>query len=154
MKMYHVTTLENAEKILEEGLKIGKVGGFTVGGEWADDIYGVRPVYLSASPLSFDPLPDDQVRLEVDVGGLDLAADLPHLVDYGAYVDDRGLWWEDKYLPLRFRKLLGQGFDRDGEFEYTFFLEPGPVVEAAIKVTGTAAVLEDIPSRRIELYNI
>jgi len=141
---FHSTTSEKAQKILEYGLRAGITDGFTQAGSWADEIYGTRPVYLSLDPNTFK----GDVVLSVDLSGIDYVADLPSLVDYGAYVSENGLYWEEGELPEPFTYLLN-----DGEFWFEEFLEPGPVRDAAVDTTRTLAVLEDIPSDRISVYN-
>jgi len=141
---FHSTTSEKAQKILEYGLRAGITDGFTQAGSWADEIYGTRPVYLSLDPNTFK----GDVVLSVDLSGIDYVADLPSLIDYGAYVSENSLYWEEGELPKPFTYLLN-----DGEFWFEEFLEPGPVRDAAVDTTRTLAVLEDIPSDRISVYN-
>ena len=82
----------------------------------------------------------DWVLLKVDVRGLDIAADLGFLIDYGAYIEEDGFWFKRK------PNWLG-----DDEYSYedlqgsdTFDLN------SVIKNTGTFVVLENIDVNRIK----
>lgn len=146
--MYHTTSREAAEKIQEEGLKVGQVDGFFIdAGNWADEIYGARPIYLSADPEAYRRHSVDEfVTFKIDVSGLSLVADLPSLVDAGAYVDEDNklIYWDDP-IPDPVAAVLPKG-----EARFRALVNPNsPAAQAAIKITGTAAILEDIPPERI-----
>lgn len=144
---YHQTTAERLERILAEGLLVGSERELTDAGGWADEVYGVRPVYLSEACGWLKPACPEQPVLEIDVSGLVLAADLPSLVaEHGAYLDESGdgMWWEDGALPD----------------ELVMFADPltdivsfgdllAGAASAAIEVTGTAVSLVSVEPARI-----
>ena len=143
---YHYTSKENYDKMQKEGLKINQSQHLTHGGEWVKNAYGITPIFLSLKPLKqFGPrMPYgsnyDWVLLKVDVRGLDIAADLGFLIDYGAYIEEDGFWFKRK------PNWLG-----DDEYSYedlqgsdTFDLN------SVIKNTGTFVVLENIDVNRIK----
>lgn len=147
--MYHITTAENAEKILQEGLKINSpertltVSTFK---DWAQEIYGAWPIFLSADNYGWvEDDPDLPAVLRVDTSGLPLVADIPSLMDTGAQLDVDYVWWEEGFEFDQLRDVID-----DGVLYYKDLLDPNsPVAKAAIELTQTAAVLEDIPPERI-----
>jgi hypothetical protein len=75
---------------------------------------------------------------------LNLVADLPSLVDYGANVEEELLWWEEGEEPPELEPYLNMG-----EIEIFDLMNEPDVIKAAIRTTGTAAVLDDIPPDKI-----
>jgi len=143
MIAYHATSHAAAERILDNGLRVGQPNNLTMGGVWADEIYGIRPIYLSMQPGYYS----GDIILEIDLSRIDYVADLPSLVDAGAIVAESGIYWED-HTPRPFI-----GLSDNGEFYLDDLLDPGNVmVDTAILVTDTLAVLEDIPPNRITIY--
>ena len=141
--MYHSTSPENAETISSQGLKVGMKSAHTTAGEWADRFYGTRPVYMSVEKGKYEGQP-----MAVNISGLDLVADLPGLVDTGAYQGEEGMYWEEGEQP----PIMDDYVDEDFMIYYEDLLTPDhPVAEAAIKLTGTAATLEDISAEKIKL---
>ena len=143
---YHYTSKENYDKMQKEGLKINQSQHLTHGGEWVKNAYGITPIFLSLKPLKqFGPrMPYgsnyDWVLLKVDVRGLDIAADLGFLIDYGAYIEEDGFWFKRKPNWL-------------GDDEYSYEDLQGSEtfdLNNVIKKTGTFVVLEDIDANRIQ----
>ena len=154
---YHSTPPWQADVIEANGLKTNSKGiGFTVAGNWADEIYGMRPIYLSAEPGKGGGREYEGATLEVDVTGLELYPDLPTLVDYGANLeeDGSGMWWDYDEVPSEMQVSYANGapiLDPDGYIEYDMLLWPGDAAaKAAINLTDTVAVLQDIPPDRIK----
>ncbi len=145
--LYHSTPPYQAEVIEANGIKVGSEGvGFMIGGNWADEVYGTRPIYLSAKPGEGGGREYEGTIFEVDATGLELYPDLPTLVDYGAYTEEDGMWWDYDEVPPEMQNVV----DSDGFIEFEEFLDPdSPARGAAIHLTGTAVVLEDIPPERI-----
>lgn len=145
MKLYHSTNPKNVANIQNDGLKINQASAHTKAGEWADEIYGMRPVYVSTQPGTYQG-----TALEIDGDDLILVADLPGLVDVGANISDNndGFWWEEGNEPAELLKYL----DEDGFMTFDALLEPnGPATLAAISLTKTGAVLHDIPPELISV---
>lgn len=135
--VYHSTDPKFVDIILREGLKIGRSMNYTKSGVWAQEFYGTNPIYVSLIPDKYEG-----VVFEVDVTGYRLYADLPSLVDMGAYIEEDGtIWWE----------VSPPGFDE----EYTMedILEDVRLSEKCINLTDTAAILENIPVDRLKLVN-
>ena len=102
--MYHSTDPKNAAAIQQSGLEVGRESAHTTGGEWADEYYGTRPVYVSVQKGTYEGKP-----LAIDTSGLDMVADLPGLVDTGAYIEEEGVWWDEGSEPediLNFAELV------------------------------------------------
>ena len=147
--MYH-TTLQprNAESIEANGLRVGsKEVGFSMASNWSNDVYGGRPVYLSMKPSEGGDRRYEGITFEVDVSGLTLYPDLPTLVDYGAYVEEReGMYWEYGEVPSEMEGVV----DGDGFISFDDLLTPDSAAATAVnKLTGTAVSLEDIDPERL-----
>lgn len=107
------------------------------------------PVFLSTR--SDDPEQRDfrayaPVCLRVDVTGLRLVADLPSLIDTGAYIDldDEVLWWTEGREP--------RGFKNIGEVSFYDLIRPGdPICQKAIRLTKSCACLTNIGPERISV---
>ena len=141
--MYHSTDPKNIDAIQQAGLQIGRESVHTTAGAWADEFYGTRPVYVSVQKGKYEGQP-----LAIDTSGLDLVADLPGLVDTGAYQEEEGMYWDEGAEPPEMLDFVDDG----GMVYFDDLLSPGhPIAMAAIELTGTAAVLEDIPPERIQL---
>jgi len=151
--MYHTTNPKNIPSILSKGLKINP--GFDKGGksraskEYMEDAYGgIQPIFLSKEPAAYK---NGEV-LKVDVDGLPLVADIPGLVDFGGELTDHSVYWDEESTPEELWDLTSPetGENVEGELEYEDLREPGPIANAAIGITKTAAVPEDIDPTRIE----
>lgn len=142
--LYHYTARERLASILEGGLQPGSPAELTLTGAWALPFYGCAPVFLTTAAHE-GYAREAPVMLEIEGEGLDLMADLPALVDQGAYYDlDAGmLWWDSKTPPP-------EGLPEGIAIEE--LLVPGhALTEAAILATGSAASLEPIPTERIRV---
>jgi len=115
---YHTTHETTADAVEEEGIHAdhgGFVGGFTLGDHWADEIYEMRPVYLTKESGKSSTRPYDGVVFEVNIGDDILLPDLPSLADeeganlelgggeYDEYDEERDelqrgphVWWSDR----------------------------------------------------------
>ena len=145
---YHSTPPWQAEAIEENGLKTSSGGlGFSIAGTWADEIYGNRPIYLSVEPGKGGGREYEGTVFEVDTTGLQLYPDLPTLVDYGAYVEEEGVYWEPEAEPEEMSPFV----DGDGMLYFEDLLAPGhPAANAVMAMTGTAVSLSDISPDRIK----
>ena len=156
MKMYHSTTPNAIDIILRDGLKTGMLGiskraetdgGYTMAGNWADEHYGTRPVYLAVKQGLYGQAARQLgLELEVEVDPQTLVADLPSLVDTGAFIQGDGVYWEYDDVP----SMMKAAVDGDGFVSFDDLLVPGSrAAKAAIFTTGTAASPVDIPLERI-----
>jgi len=144
--MYHATDPANVNSIQQSGLEVGRESAHTMGGAWADEYYGTRPVYVSVQKGKYEGTP-----FEIDTAGLAVVADLPSLVDTGAYQEEEGMYWDEGSEPQQMLDIV----DEDGMVYFDELLSPGSAAaQAAISVTGTAAVLEDIPPELIQLSEL
>ena len=165
--MYHTTTASNAKSILREGLKPQSRGGYTTayGDAAMLSYYPRRPAFLGAKPWATSG-PSDTV-LEVDVTDIPLAADIPTVAeDVGLYYGGLVLREFDGHRETyrtRSKKALqllepyaSRTVGDAGNYEDQIHMEdlatPGsPVAEAAIELTGTAAVYDPIPPERSKI---
>lgn len=143
--MYHSTNKKNKKNILENGLVVNNSGGFTIGGSWAHTVYGGNPIFLSDEKERYSE--EGFITFAVDVTGLNLLADLPTLIDFGANLEeDYTMWWGYGESPKNFEMFLDDGaisaYDIIGNDDFN---------KTAIKVTRTAAVMENIPAERVVL---
>ena len=138
--MYHSTSPNNVEAILSQGIKTGRESAHTQAGAWADEHYGVRPIYLSVEQGKYEGY-----SFAVETAGMRLVADLPTLVDRGANVEAETLWWDDGEEPEALEPFL-----ENGEIQIFDLLNDQEAIDAAIKTTGTAAATEDIPAEKIK----
>lgn len=151
--MYHVTIKKNIDSILTNGLKINQPIYMTVGGVWSHKFYGCNPIFLSVKPNKTKKqnlVEVGDVILEVDIRNLNLVADLPSLVDHGATIEYgfNSLYWDEDYEPMKLRKYL-----TNGELYFDDLLTPNTqLIYDTIKVTGSAAVIENIEPKYIKLY--
>ena len=150
--MYHLAPAHLRERILQEGLRCGMSGGFTVDAIWADEVYGCRPVFLSLEPgRSADTRYELAGRdvWQVDTAGLELVADLPGLYDSGASVEPgEGMWFHEGYTP----DALAPFEDDDGLIGFDDLTDA--CAAAAIAVTLTAACLSDIAPCRLSFEQV
>ena len=150
---FHITRRRFLNKIKSEGLSPGKnVGfGFTQAAlEQFYKYYDIWPIFISKEPwLTKKEVEDNElVVLSIDITGLKLTTDLPSLIDHMAYVSDydEGIIYWGSDLPKEL-----EGFDSDGEFFINDFLKDEDLIKAAIKLTGTAAVMSNIPPDKIKV---
>jgi hypothetical protein len=133
---FHRTTPDRLTSIMAQGLHINCMVNLTLSGEWSFEVYGLRPVFLSqSSDTRYDT--HAPVLFEVNVAGLSLVADLPALVDVGAYydLDDYAMW-----------------FETGPELSFDDLLNPlSYVCHRAIRNTKSAVCLASIPSERLQL---
>ena len=153
---YHITDASRAQSIEVQGLLMGQEACLTnEAGTWAHSYYGAGadlcPIYLSQSPYITDEEAwewgiKEVALFEVNVSGLKLMADLQGLTDASGQITDEGtIWWEDEDEPPALEGLLD-----DGETAILNFLEDDSYINAAIEITKTATVVQDIPSERIK----
>lgn len=151
-KLYHFTDKKNIDKILSDGLIINSSANLTKAGDWAHKIYGVNPIFLAFSINNRFNLNEYSI-LEVEVNINDLVADLPSLIDCGAYVgdidnsNDCEIYWIDD-IP---KELNSHCTEDSCEFMASDFLQDKELIKAAMKVTDTAASLRSINSNKIKL---
>lgn len=148
---YHTSDIDSINIINSLGLVVGKkTGGFS-NVSWADKFYGIRPIYLSQYPWAQNY--PGKFTIEVNVSGLQLWPDLPSLVDSGAEPTLHGKLIWDNATPsgprwARFKELL---INRNARLEVQIsdLLSDKELALAAIDLTGTAVVMNDISPERI-----
>ena len=145
---YHTTSPENIEKIRKQGLKINPsgIGKSLASLDWMDSIYGMTPIFLSREPGTYR----NGVVLKVNVEGLNLVADVPSLADWGAQIteDKDRLFFDEGDAPEELSEYLNES----GEILYSDLINPEyGGTKAAIDLTNTAAVMEDIGPELIEV---
>ena len=144
MRAYHSTTKKAATIILNYGLLPGKNGGFTEDGSWADNIYGIRPIYVSLEPGKFE----GEIILEIDVTDIKIYPDFPSLVHEGAYIEDDFMWFSEDDEP----PLLKPFLNNDGEIYFYDILHSDGIMLAIITLTGTACILDPVPPEKISVF--
>lgn len=146
-KWYHVTNHDRVKSILQNGLKINSTYNKSIGSiDWAPDVYGMNPIYISKNKGTYK----GGILLEVNVDGLDLVADLPGLVDYGAYIDQNNslIYFEEDEVPSQLQPFANE----DGEIYFEDLMNSHyNVCKAAIELTETAAIMQNIPPENIKL---
>ena len=145
--MIHRTRPELVDSILREGLRTDMPVNLTDCGDWATVWYETNPVFLARPDAAFmEAIAEAGAVIEVDVGGLDLVADLPSLCDIGGKVDEGIIWWKAGREPPELSPYL----DEHGGIEIEHLLDPRTdVCRGAIAATGTAACLADVPPDRL-----
>jgi hypothetical protein len=113
---------------------------------------GIKPIFFSKKPQYNRAVGiKDQHILEVNLRGIPLVADLPELVERGAYWDDHhggGIYWEqlDQTPP----GLVASIDHATGLIYFDDLLTPGSgTARAAIMLTGTAATIYPVGKERI-----
>lgn len=117
---------------------------FTQEGSWADEVYGKRPIYVSLRESSRY----SGTLLRIDTKGLSLYPDLPSLVDIGAYVEEKGMWWEEDEEPPLLKPYLDK---YDGFIYFVKLFKHKAIREAAIKTTQTGVIFNAIEPARIQV---
>lgn len=147
---YHTTEAARVDTILREGLLPGKPLWFTTKGAAGHDFYNSPVLYFSRERGLYHA--DDSAILQVSLRGIDVVADIPSLVDFGAYVGTPGddfevvYWMHDDVVPPRLRGFVDPDdllLSRD-DLEY----DDGCIF-ACSYVTGTIATHKSIPPDRI-----
>jgi hypothetical protein len=135
-RWFHRTTADRVKSITTQGLVINSNQNLTLDGDWSFIIYGCRPIFVSQQPdTSYKT--DAPCLFEVNADDLPLVADLPRLVDLGAYydIDDYAMW-----------------FKKGPELYFDDLLNPyNPVCIYAIQKTQSAVCLTSIPSHKLRL---
>jgi|LakMenEpi03Aug12_release.lakeMendotaPanAssembly.Ray.scaffolds.fasta_scaffold148605_2 hypothetical protein len=145
-KAYHTTSRDRLDSILKDGLKINSKENFSVGSlTWMKTAYKMIPIFVSFEHMKYKD--DNSVFLEVDISGIDLVADIPSLVDLGAYVEDDYIWFESG-------ENIIDPIDDPEQIFFDELTDPyNEYCEKAIEITETAAVMEDIPPSKIKVVN-
>lgn len=143
---YHTTKKENVDNILKNGLKVNQKANFSKASlYWVKDAYdGVTPIYISKNPGKYA----DGIILKIDISGLELLPDLPSLIDKGAQLseDENSLWFEEDNTPDFLNNY------ENGEAEFEDYLSDSDLINGSIELTGTAAVITNIPAENISIY--
>ena len=159
--VYHVAPTSRTALIERHGLKINMPGKWRRNMEcdrWSDVFYGVQPLYVVTDPSRIPTYLEGDL-FEIRADGLELACDLPSLLEYGPRVDldsNTLFWGWDPNRPLKEASLdigdLARCLNEKGHIAISDLLRPGSrATIAAIEVTGTACVLEDIPTELVRL---
>jgi len=148
--MYHHTNKNMQSSIEKNGLLINQSFNKTTGAQSEiRKIYKMNPIFLSLTPYLFKEWGD--ITFIVDVTGLNIVADIPSLVDRGAYYGDTGdcIWFRVKKSVELFNYI-----DENGALYYSDLLDSdSPVAIACINLTRTGACLQNIPPERIKVFN-
>jgi len=110
----------------------------------------MKPWVASKAEWSEYDVGGDPVLLKVDTSEFDLVADLGSIVDKGAFISDDHLYWGSGDEPSEVASLL----DENGAIEIEELIVPGPTADAFINLTGTAAILHDVPSDFLEVAKL
>ena len=89
--VYHVAPTSRTALIERHGLKINMPGKWRRNMEcdrWSDVFYGVQPLYVVTDPSRIPTYLEGDL-FEIRADGLELACDLPSLLEYGPRVKDR-----------------------------------------------------------------
>jgi hypothetical protein len=156
---YHVSAPERQAVILADGLQPGKEGGYTDAGAWADDYYGVRPVYIARVPWElaegYRELDGrDFITFTVEVEELQLLPDLPSLIDEGFVLDpdSNSLWAEGTFPGLDAFAFTEEAYGITvTELSLEELLTNEALAAALVALTGTAACISAIPAARLAL---
>jgi len=143
--VFHNTSIGNLKKIEQQGLKINSEPYYTIdSNEWIKKAYGIIPIFASIKKDHYHE-PGD-VQLTIDIKGLKKAADLGTLMDFGAYLDEKGFYFEDNAkVPEEFK---------EEEIHYSE-LYSGGFVEDFIQLTKTLVIMENIhPNRIIKIQKL
>lgn len=148
---YHYTTVDKLESIKENGLKINQQPHHSISGtHWIHTAYGMSPIFMGIRPqkqygprFPLGSTPIDWVLLKVNVTGLDIAADLGTLINYGAYIEENGFWFKRKPAWLNDNNFTYDELQGSDAFD----------LKKVIKNTQTFVVLQDIPSDRIKVVS-
>jgi len=142
---FHYTNRDNYNKIKNEGLKINQSMHLTArDNNWMRNVYDMIPIFLSIVPLAqYEYAINDWVLLKVDAQGLNIAADIGTLIDYGAYIEEDGFWFKQKPFWLNATEFQYEELHGSDNFN----------LQRVIKQTRTFAVLENIAPNRIQLYD-
>lgn len=156
-RLYHVSSAAAAAGLTERGICTAPIGtrrpgGLTTGGEWADSLYGVRPVYLSVRPWEIEASERSAHALfEVESLKLDLklcSVDAPSLIDHGMCLNSSGVYWEEgDPAGDQIHELLGEEIPLEG------LLSSAELTKIGFELTGSLALSGDVPAeaiRRIE----
>ncbi len=149
MKVYHsVINKENIAKIFLEGLKVNSAeAGHSSDTEWALEYYNYKwPIFVTFEPGIYE---GEILEIDLPENKFTLYPDLPGLIETGAYVDENGiLYWETDEEAGELAQYLNEG-----EITIKKLMSKPKVRQAALQLTGSAAILQNIPAQYISLYN-
>lgn len=146
--LYHTTTIDRLESILKNGLRLNSIENYSTGSlEYMKDLYGMVPIFVSLDPDRYGHDGRESITLKIDGRGLTLVADIPSLIDKGAYLDEemQGVWF-------KVGKNIIDPLNDPETIYFSELLDPdNQYCERAIEATRTAAVLEDVPAGLISV---
>lgn len=144
---YHITSIERIDSILENGLLVNREKNFSeMSLTYMMDVYGMIPVFVSLDYSSYGKSDPKSLRLKIDIEGIPLVADIPSLVDIGAYIEEDGIWFKRKN-----RNVIDPINDPD-LIHFDELLDPtNRYCIKAINATGTAAIMQNIEPSRIQV---
>jgi hypothetical protein len=147
---YHYTSKDNYKNIESDGLRINQPIHMTIrNNEWMLNAYGKIPIFLGTKPLTqYGPrIPVgseyDWVLLKVDVDGLDIAADIGTMIDFGAYIEEDGFWFKQKPFWLNATEFSYDDLQGSTKLDLV----------KVIKQTKSFVVLENISPDRIQMID-
>ena len=145
---YHTTSPAYVDSIMKHGLKVDSQFNKSLSSQfYVKEIYGLNPIYVSKEEGRYK----NGVILAVDVSGLPLITDIPTLIsDYYAQLGESldHIWFEEDYTPFELFDFV----DRNGAIYFEDLLDPNSrVTKAMIDLTGTAAIMQNIPPERIKV---
>lgn len=145
--MYHVTKKDRLDSIKKNGLLVNQSWQFSEGSrDFVEKIYGLRPIFLSFDANNYQA--ENSVVLAIETSDLYIVADIPSLYDRGGYysMNSKSMYWMEGTEPPEIKDYLGQ----DGELFFDDLLKPrSKICQACIKLTRSAACMENIPLNKI-----
>lgn len=149
--MYHSTNKNNLKSILKNGLLINSKKNFTIN----DYILEIYKSYINKIPIFLSKDKKDMysdsnsILFKVNITNLSLIADFGTLTEYGAYLEEDHFWFEENSDP----EILQDFAYEKGSYYYEDFIYPGSAANSAIELTKTAACIENIDLKRLNLLN-
>lgn len=151
MIVYHATKNENVAKIKQEGLIVNPPNnGFTYEDFWKTikRVYGIVPIHVTlnknkASLYSSHNGQWGYTRLTINLPDSyknHMRADLGHLVELGAYIEEDEIYFMSRGVPKEIREKSFTPDDlKNGEIDTDLYT----------RLTGTACIMANIPPEYI-----
>ncbi|MDO8660419.1 MAG: hypothetical protein Q7K43_00880 [Candidatus Woesearchaeota archaeon] len=153
LPLYHLTSRRNVEQILKTGLKINSENALTTQAfePWMRTMYkSVKPIFLMTDTqvlmkkYNYDRKFDVILRID---GPINIVADIPSLMDYGAHVEEHSIWFEDAPAELQ-EYLQGE------EIYFDELFEDDGIIKACMKITKSCACVNDIPAQYVRVLHM
>jgi hypothetical protein len=155
MKVYHVTDKKRLKSILKKGLLTNQKSNGTAG-RFVEEIRtmynGMIPIFVSVDmnwlyeSLYFEEGRDVMLEIEVDR----VIADIPSLMDCGAYYDENGIYFHSEDVEDGQVDLL-EKFYVDGHIPYEDLVLDKELISECIRRTMTCAILNDVSKLNVKV---